>query len=99
VINISTVAAINKGTSRSPELFSLIQELFWCSVSYNFKLSASYIPGKLNIISDRISRMHDRNAAWEVCGLLYNECALPVNCHEHLTQRAFVSLQVEWSQG
>ena len=95
---MSTVAAINKGTSRSSEMLVLIQELFWCSVSYDFKLSASYIPGKLNVISDRISRMHDKNAAWEVCELLYGEF-VSVNCFDHLSQRAFVSLQAEWSHG
>ena len=93
---MSTVAAINKGTSRSSEMLVLIQELFWCSVSYDFKLSASYIPGKLNIISDRISRMHDKNAAWEVCELLYEEC-VPVNCFDHLSEEAFLSLQAGWS--
>jgi hypothetical protein len=55
---MSTVAAINKGSSRSVDMLHIVQELFWCSVQFYFKLSAAHLPGKRNIVSDRISRMN-----------------------------------------
>jgi hypothetical protein len=95
--NMSTVASINKTTSRSAEMLSIIKELFWLSVKYNFLLSASYIPGKLNVISDRISRLSDINCAYDACELLRVSNGL-VPCKGHMSQNAFLSLQRVWSQ-
>ena len=63
--NSATVAAINNGTSRSPDLLCFIQKMFWLSVKFGFKLSANFIPGRLNVLSDRLSRLHDIVAACE----------------------------------
>ena len=56
--NITTRAAINKATSKNKMVMAAIRELFWLSVTYNFQLKASYIPGKLNILADAVSRLH-----------------------------------------
>jgi hypothetical protein len=91
---MSTVCAINKTTSRSPGMLQIIKELFWCSVHYNFKLTALHLPGDLNIVSDRISRLHDLSAACEAHNLLSNE--MLVFCNNHMTEDAFLSLQETW---
>jgi hypothetical protein len=93
--NVSTVASINKSTSRSPEMMSIVRELFWCAV-YNFKLSAAYLPGKLNIISDRISRLHEYDSANDACILLFDGVQFPILCNSHMSQIAFFALQSRW---
>ena len=94
--NSATVASINKGTSRSVDLLGLVQKLFWLSIKYSFKLTASFLPGKLNILSDRISRMHAPIPASEAQGYL---CNINEDCLEvcgHMTKATFVWLQAFW---
>jgi hypothetical protein len=93
--NSATVSAINKGTSKSPELLSIVQRLFWLSVKYQFKLSALFIPGRLNILSDLISRLHSVDHAIEA------QCFLgcvgsSIECNSHMTLASFLYLQAEW---
>ena len=94
--NASTVAAVNKATSRSPNLIPLIQELFWWSVANNFKITAAFIPGKLNVLSDRLSRLHDRQAAVEAHTILNNSLATLIPCKHHMSQNSFLCLQKNW---
>ena len=71
--NTVSVAAVNNGTSRSLEILDIVQNLFWTSVKFGFKLSANYIPGRLNVVSDRLSRIHDPLAACEFQQLIVVE--------------------------
>jgi hypothetical protein len=95
--NTSTVAALNKGTSRSVDMLLIIQMIFWLSLEYGFKLSAAYLPGKLNILSDRLSRQNEINAAIEAKNLLTNEFEL--ESYGHMTQETFLWLQECWDMG
>ena len=52
-------AIINKGSCRSPTVMSALRDLFWLSVTYNFKLHAIHIPGRFNLLPDTISRLHE----------------------------------------
>jgi hypothetical protein len=97
--NSSTVASINKSTSRSGEMLLLVKELFWCSVFFNFKLSAAYLPGKLNVISDRISRLHDVQCANDACILLFDGIHFPIGCKNHMSEETFLALQEVWHPG
>jgi hypothetical protein len=94
--NMSTVAAINNSTSRSPNLLPFIQELFWLSISMKSKLSASFIPGKLNILSDRLSRLHEIRAACEAQALLNNFSQEIILCKSHTYHATFLCLQDNW---
>jgi hypothetical protein len=76
-----------------------IRELFWLSIFYKFKLTASYLPGKQNIMSDRISRLHELNSANEACLLLFNGAQFPILCNDHMSESAFFALQSQWRQG
>ena len=96
--NMSTVAAINNSTSRSPNLLPFIQELFWLSITMNFKLSASFIPGKLNILSDRLLRLHETRAACEAQALLNNFSYEIILCKSHTSYDTFLCLQENWSR-
>jgi hypothetical protein len=53
--NMASVYVINKGSSRSEDLLSIIHQLFWLTIKYKLKLSASHIAGGLNIASDSVS--------------------------------------------
>ena len=75
-------------------MLGIIQKLFWLSVKYGFKLSAVHLPGRLNILSDRISRLHEVTSANEAKNLLTNECELEVN--GHITLKTYLWLQGCW---
>ena len=94
--NSATVASINKGSSRSPELLSLIQELFWLSVEFSFKLSAFFIPGKVNYLADRISRLDVLPQALDAHSILSNFSGGIVPCVNHMSPRSFIWLQDQW---
>ena len=64
--NMTTVASVNKGTSRNGVVMSAIRYLFLQSALYNFKLKAIHIPGKNNIKADVISRLHEPKAFWSM---------------------------------
>jgi hypothetical protein len=96
--NSSTVASINKSTSRSPGMMSVLRELFWCSVYYGFKITAAYLPGKLNVMSDRISRLHELTSANEAFALLFDGLNFPIICNAHMSQISFFDLQSQWRQ-
>ena len=38
---------------------SFLRDLFWISATFNFRITAKYIPGVNNHISDAISRLHE----------------------------------------
>ena len=55
--NAVTVSAINKGTCRNDEIMRCIRSLFWLSASFNFHLTARYLPGIRNVAADSASRL------------------------------------------
>jgi hypothetical protein len=96
--NYCTVTAINKGSCRSEKMILIIQQLFWLSVIHNFKLTASFIPGRLNILSDRLSRLDVRSSAIECNWLLTNGQGNVIQCIGHMTPLTFVHLQISWTR-
>lgn len=56
--NSTTVAALNKGTSRNPVVMKCLRRLFWLSASYNFHMTSKHIAGIRNIAADSASRLH-----------------------------------------
>lgn len=57
--NVTAVAAINKGTSRNPFIMRCLRQLFWLSATYNFHVSARFLPGISNTVADDISRLQE----------------------------------------
>jgi hypothetical protein len=92
--NVSTVTSINKGTSRSVDMLGIVQKLFWMSVEFGFRLTSVHLPGRLNILSDKISRMHDVFCAEEAKQLLMFEPDLEV-CG-HMSYCSYLCLQGCW---
>lgn len=58
--NSTTVACINKGSSKNKTLMSYIRVLFWLSARNNFKIIAKHIPGKENVLADQLSWLHEQ---------------------------------------
>ncbi len=55
--NLTAVAAINKGSSKSLAIMRMLRDLFWISAKFNFHLTAKFIPGFMNELADAASRI------------------------------------------
>ncbi len=97
--NLNTMFAINKGTCRSKTMMPSIRRLFWLSALNNFHITARYIRGSQNIVSDCLSRLHDPkhfNLAaslfpWDC--YLDNDSYMCLNLCGHVTYPTFMYLQ------
>ena len=94
--NSATIAAVNKGSSKSRDLMVVVERLFWLSILYNFKLSAVFLSGVDNILADRISRLHELNSAFDAQWLITNGVNNVVSCVNHMSHSSYVSLQEGW---
>ena len=70
----------------------ILKELFWYSVQFGFKLTACFLAGKLNVMNDRISWLHDFECACEAFELLY------VGKYPICSLESFAFLQESWRQ-
>jgi hypothetical protein len=70
-------------------MITIVQQLFWLSVLHNFKLTAAFIPGRLNILSDRLSRLDVKSSANEGNWLLTNGQCNIIQCVGHMTHMTF----------
>jgi hypothetical protein len=95
--NVSTIAAINNTTSRSPALLSIVKELFWLSVEFEFRLSAVHLPGKFNLFSDKLSRLHCVYDANYAMFLLTGGRMGVVSSINHMSYESFFLLQSVWA--
>ncbi len=55
--NMTTVHIINKGRSKSQFIMKLVRKLTLVASIHNFNYAAKHVPGKLNEISDALSRL------------------------------------------
>jgi hypothetical protein len=90
------VAAINNTTTRSPQLLKIVKELFWLSVEHNFRLSAKHLPGVDNVLSDKLSRLHDIHSANVAFYLMYGFSKSYFCCNNNMSHVAYLSLQRSW---
>ena len=54
--NMSVVDAVNRGSSRAPDVMSLIQTLFFIACKWNFECKLIHVPGIDNTQADMLSR-------------------------------------------
>ncbi len=57
--NQAAVAIINRGSCHNPVVMQSLRRIFWLYVKYNFRLTASYIKGRENVLADAVSRLHE----------------------------------------
>ena len=55
--NQCVVHLLRNGTSKSPELMTLVRALFYIAATYQFDFSAEYIHTKSNTVADALSRL------------------------------------------
>ena len=79
--NVTTVAAINRGTSRNPFLMACLRELFWLSAQFNFHITARHLPGIVNTLADTISRLHEPTKFVQIQPFI-----IPSPLHFHMSQ-------------
>jgi hypothetical protein len=91
------MAALNKGTSRGRELMPIIREIFWLSVKHDFLISSVHLPGELNVLADRISRLTEIQCAREAMCLLAGFEYSQVSCEGHISYQTFDYLQEVWT--
>ena len=94
--NSATIAAVNKGISKSRDLFDIIERLFFLSIRYNFKLSAVFLPCVDNILADRILILHELVSASYAQILLSNGIGNIISCSYHMSYCIYITLQEGW---
>jgi len=57
--NTCAVSILTKGTSKHPLVMSVLREIYYYSVMFNFRFSMHHYCGIRNKIADAISRMHE----------------------------------------
>ena len=55
--NAALVPIINKQTSREPHIMALLRPLVLACLRFNINFTASHIPGRCNILADKLSRL------------------------------------------
>jgi len=103
--NSSAMSFINKGSCRNAMAMSWLRDLFWMSAVYNFRISARFIPGKLNIAADSLSRIHVLSCFVNSLKFIpssFAKCTFcqaryrTVNCSPHMSKDSFLYLQDQW---
>ena len=86
--NVTAVSAINRGTSRNPFVMACLRQLFLLSATYNFHVSARFLPGLPNTVADDISRLHEPGRLSRILPYVNPSYLLP----PHMSQPSFSSL-------
>jgi hypothetical protein len=95
--NTVTISALNIATSRGPELMPIIRNIFWLCVKYDIIVSGLFIPGKLNVLADHISRLHNVfSANCARFSLADFDVCKTVACKGHMSEDSYVYLQDAW---
>ena len=98
--NSVSVSALNIATSRGVEIMPIVRNFFWLCVKHDITVTGLFIPGKLNVLADNISRLHNVFSAncarftiadFDVCKL--------VACNGHMSKAAYMFLQDVWTLG
>jgi hypothetical protein len=97
--NMTTLAALNKGTSRSREIMPLVREVFWLSVKFDFVLTCVFLPGVDNVLADKISRLDNLDSVLEARYILPGFSDTPVSCCDHMSTDSYLCLQDLWTKG
>ena len=94
---------LNKGTCNDPLVMEWMRELFWLSAKHNFYLTARHIMGKLNVISDTLSRISDFGYCLDSVLLIPPDLAFDdhnriyVSLYNHVLPQCFDYLQELWA--
>ena len=68
--NMTAKSVINKMSSKNSSVMVYIRFLFFMQAYYNFSIFAVHIPGKVNVLADTISRLHECDRLSQVYAML-----------------------------
>jgi len=75
------------GTSKSPEIMTLVSILFYCAAQNNFNICVQHLPGVDNVIADALSCFQkDRLRRLAPNANLYQGCLASASLHCRLLQ-------------
>jgi hypothetical protein len=75
--NAAVVHVINKQSCKEKTLMKLVRRLVLTSLKYNIFFKAKHIPGKRNILADKLSRFQLQDAFRVAPHLNPNQTAVP----------------------
>jgi len=78
--NSAVAAIINKNSSKDKIIMKLVRRLALSALKYNIHFRSKYIPGKTNIVCDRLSRFFPFQEAFQIAHWL-NPTAVTVQSH------------------
>ena len=73
-------------------LMEIVRKLFWLSIKYNFRLSASHVRGVHNQIADMLSRLHQKEMKCKFVNMFAPVMGF-INCYGHMSEGSFLCLQ------
>ena len=76
----------------------VVREIFWICVEFNITVSSVFLSGKMNVLVDRLSRLHSYTEAMDARLLLANFSLSLVQCAGHMEYSSFLFLQRAWIQ-
>ena len=62
-------SALNTGRSRNANVMFFLRRIFWLSVNYNFVFISTYIPSKVNVLCDALSRWPSPGMRMRICNI------------------------------
>ena len=75
--NLSVVAIINSGCSKTPRIMDLVRQLVLLSMQHNFVVRARHVPGVSNEIADALSRFQMQRFRSLAPHANQNPCTIP----------------------
>ncbi len=85
--NFAVMNLINKGSSPHQKFMPLLRHLALLSLSYNFRFTSKFVPGKLNTAPDVISRLQVKEEFLVTFNLEKNATQIPVQWTPSLWQK------------
>ena len=74
--NQAAVGILNRGTAKNPFVMSVLRNIFWKSVIYDFRISAIYYPGYQNVVADAASRLTEKGG-WDRLQRVLTDTVIP----------------------
>ena len=96
--NLGTVALVNSGYSRVPQIMHLLRCLFFVRARFQIELWAVHIPGMDNIVADAISRNNLSLLHSQVPGSFGQQSPIPPPLLALLVGRQLDWTSVSWTQ-
>ena len=99
--NQCAATVLNKCSCKNNVLMQYMRDMFWVSVKHNFVVKVFYMPGCLQTIPDRISRLQENGGLlkvekiinnWYLCHAMYADMFVSFNLLNHMSMHSLFCL-------